>query len=532
MADYNIDPGETPESRQIRRKLALALMGNSFEPTPIQHPMQGVAKMAQALMGGLAMRGIASDERAAQGAAMQSLVAALNPGAAGAPAAKPSPSAALPGGQDRIAKALRPQLPGDDEVTPAATPQDYINRAFGMTPKGRDIATRTVLGEASNQGPAGMQGVADVMANRSAATGQPMDRVALAKGQFEPWMTPQGQARMASFPAGSPAYNQAQTSVDNAAIGTQPDITGGATHFYSPQAQAQLGRSAPAWAGGAPTAQIGGHAFYRPEGGVPNPPAIQQAQAAPAAGGLAPGLLRAVTNPNLPAGARPIANALLSKALKDPEYDFKDRGDGSIVAINKKNPNDLRIINPGDPQSLIDFEARKKGAIKTAEMTAERAITAPDRQKQERQVADIVTQDIDRAIKTIDKAILPTTGFTGGLLSNIGGTAARDVAALIDTVKANSGFQELNKMRQASPTGGALGSITERELALLQATVGNLEQSQSETQFKDNARRVKNTYLDIIHGPGNGPAREKLTFQDSGDGWTNLPGGVRIREKR
>jgi hypothetical protein len=68
-------------------------------------------------------------------------------------------------------------------------------------------------------------------------------------------------------------------------------------------------------------------------------------------------------------------------------------------------------------------------------------------------------------------------------------------------------------MRQASPTGGALGSVTERELDLLQNSMGSLEQSQSKAQFLHNLRRVKNIYHDVIHGPGNGP-REKLSYED------------------
>ncbi|MNL63958.1 hypothetical protein D3C87_1881300 [compost metagenome] len=45
------------------------------------------------------------------------------------------------------------------------------------------------------------------------------------------------------------------------------------------------------------------------------------------------------------------------------------------------------------------------------------------------------------------------------------------------------------------------------------AAIGNLEQSQSEGQFKDNLARVQNIYLDIIHGKDNGPARRNLSFE-------------------
>ena len=130
------------------------------------------------------------------------------------------------------------------------------------------------------------------------------------------------------------------------------------------------------------------------------------------------------------------------------------------------------------------------------------------------QTGSVVVQDIDRALDIINnKAMLPTTGMMGNWLSKVGGTAANDVRALLDSVKANAGFKELQAMRDASPTGGALGSITERELTLLQATIGSLEQNQTKEQLVDNMKRVKNVYLDIIHGPGNGPKREELKFQ-------------------
>ena len=79
--------------------------------------------------------------------------------------------------------------------------------------------------------------------------------------------------------------------------------------------------------------------------------------------------------------------------------------------------------------------------------------------------------------------------------------------ALLDTVEANIGFDKLQQMRAASPTGGALGQVSERENKLLQATYGSLSQSQSEEQFKRNLRRLRETYLDTIHGEGQGPGR-------------------------
>ena len=88
-----------------------------------------------------------------------------------------------------------------------------------------------------------------------------------------------------------------------------------------------------------------------------------------------------------------------------------------------------------------------------------------------------------------------TTGLTGKAISKIAGTPAYDLEKTIDTVKANIGFQELQAMRDASPTGGALGQVAVKELDFLQATIANLEHGQSEAQIKSNLKKVK-THFD------------------------------------
>jgi hypothetical protein len=153
---------------------------------------------------------------------------------------------------------------------------------------------------------------------------------------------------------------------------------------------------------------------------------------------------------------------------------------------------------------------------------ANKLTQAQDAQQQEKTASDVVVQDIDRALGTIEKYPGRTTGPGGALLKNVPGTRAYNVSALIDTVKANAGFDRLQRMRESSPTGGALGNVSEKEIAYLQATIGNLALSQDDQQLADNLKRVKNAYLDIIHGPGQGPERAPLSFQENGGA---APGG-------
>jgi hypothetical protein len=148
-------------------------------------------------------------------------------------------------------------------------------------------------------------------------------------------------------------------------------------------------------------------------------------------------------------------------------------------------------------------------AVPVAGGTVERDATKTSqaeeaKQKQQAVYADIVTTDVDRAMDLVKKTPFPTTGL-GALTSAIPGTPAHNLSKLIDTIKANVGFDRLQQMRASSPTGGALGQVSENENRLLQSTIGNLEQSQSQEQFLYNMNRVKDTYLDIVHGPGNRP---------------------------
>ena len=98
-----------------------------------------------------------------------------------------------------------------------------------------------------------------------------------------------------------------------------------------------------------------------------------------------------------------------------------------------------------------------------------------------------------------------TTGFFGQLLSKVGGSDANNLRSQLQTIRSNVGFDKLQAMRAASPTGGALGNVSEKENEYLQSVLGNVEQSQSPEQLKRNLLRLREAYLDIVHGYGNRP---------------------------
>ena len=102
----------------------------------------------------------------------------------------------------------------------------------------------------------------------------------------------------------------------------------------------------------------------------------------------------------------------------------------------------------------------------------------------------VVLNKIDEAEKLVGKG---TTGF-GSYLSVVPGTPAKELASVIGTIKARLGFDQLQQMRNASPTGGALGQVSNRELASLEGALASLDQGLSADALRQNLKQIKESY--------------------------------------
>lgn len=90
------------------------------------------------------------------------------------------------------------------------------------------------------------------------------------------------------------------------------------------------------------------------------------------------------------------------------------------------------------------------------------------------------------------------TGFGSSTARDVGGTQAANVASLLNTIGANTAFDRLQQMRAQSPTGGALGAVSDTELQLLRDSTASLSQSQSDEQFRQNMDRVIASYQRVL----------------------------------
>lgn len=176
-------------------------------------------------------------------------------------------------------------------------------------------------------------------------------------------------------------------------------------------------------------------------------------------------------------------------------------GDGNNPGLGKLSTDFGYVLDPATGKPVIDPQTGLPKAAPVPGSPAAREIEAASEKKSltkegTARAANVVMQDIDLALKQSEG--FGTTGFFGGLFDDVGGTAAHDLQNTLRTVQANIGFDRLQQMREASPTGGALGAVSERELTELQAVLGSVQQSQGKAQLQRNLNRLKALYSDIL----------------------------------
>lgn len=99
------------------------------------------------------------------------------------------------------------------------------------------------------------------------------------------------------------------------------------------------------------------------------------------------------------------------------------------------------------------------------------------------------------ALATQANELLNHKGLDGiyglrGAIPNMPGSNAADAQAKLMTLLAKSAFTTLQDIRNSSKTGGALGAVSDKEMALLQANIAALEKSQSAQQARESFRKI------------------------------------------
>ncbi len=96
--------------------------------------------------------------------------------------------------------------------------------------------------------------------------------------------------------------------------------------------------------------------------------------------------------------------------------------------------------------------------------------------------------------------------MAGSIWGKISQTDAAELRRQVAVLKATATVENLNAMRQSSPTGGALGSVTEGEEAMLAAKAGAIDPNASGPDFNHQIDDYEKTLLEVTNGKAAGDA--------------------------
>jgi hypothetical protein len=161
-------------------------------------------------------------------------------------------------------------------------------------------------------------------------------------------------------------------------------------------------------------------------------------------------------------------------------------------------PFDARRAAADAAKSEADAEKAKR------DLQAQQATVNP---QQQRAMADLASDEVLAAIRKArdDVNAGQSTGYWArlGKVPVLGGLIepqnAVNLEGSLNTIASRLTLDKLAQLKQSSPTGASgLGSLTEREGALLRDSVAALGQTQSEDRILDNLAEVEKHYRNVL----------------------------------
>lgn len=204
---------------------------------------------------------------------------------------------------------------------------------------------------------------------------------------------------------------------------------------------------------------------------------------------------------------------------------WKRDADGKVVVNDEGAPTPVWIK---ESPEYLDYQEKQQKLQAAAREQETEAGKETIKTKEEATSGLIFTEDTNRAINVIQQnrdSFIPAHGF-GSWLSGIPTTPQNTLAGALRTIKTSIGFKKLQAMRNASPTGGALGTISDFENRMLQASEGSLDQSGDPDELIYNLRRTDRLAKLVVEGivdPATGERRAIQTQEEVEAAMADIP---------
>lgn len=217
------------------------------------------------------------------------------------------------------------------------------------------------------------------------------------------------------------------------------------------------------------------------------------------------------------ANRQPQKGAEPTAAMREYEFAKQQGFDGSFMDFqtSKGKASAVNINMPGAPtigsipqgfQAMKDPETggyRMERIPGGPEDTTKNEIAKANQEAQKAQVALRSIGNVREKLQGGGMFDLPEVGVIGGRLGEMGlNQEAVDVKNELASLQSIVSFDRLQAMREASPTGGALGAVSERELALLQSSLGALNTMSSKEQLLETLNFIEGVMQKFAAYPG------------------------------
>lgn len=306
----------TPEQIAVQRKIAQAMMERGSDYSPIQSPWQGVARVAESMMGGLESR--QADEASKANASAESALLssvfggpaastpapAATPTASTLPAAAPAGPTAIPANKDEFIKTVMP-LAAEASAKTGVDPRIIVAQAALETGWGKSAPGNNLFGIKSHGQPGGK-----VMPTTEVVNGQPVRTT----DSFRAYASPaESAAGYADFINSNPRYAALKGAQG---LDAQVAALGSSGYATDPSYGAKVGSIARSLPAGAVPAVAPVPAAAAPADGTIPAAAPQAAPAQAIPAGVNPALVRAMSSPYVSDGTKKILGVVLTQQME------------------------------------------------------------------------------------------------------------------------------------------------------------------------------------------------------------------------
>jgi hypothetical protein len=195
---------------------------------------------------------------------------------------------------------------------------------------------------------------------------------------------------------------------------------------------------------------------------------------------------------------------------KNVPAERKEAAQEATTATSRANVNRVETLLPLQVKELegkiekgqIDREAARIKLDASRKRIADRP--SPEKLDEARNAIMVELKNAIEA-KKLSRDMFGASGIGYTTTSLYSGSPASSVNSLLEPIFANTAFNRLQKMRVESPTGGALGAVSDKELSLLKSSEAAMDPSAGDKVFQSGLDTVIGNRIDMLMKLGADP---------------------------